>query len=953
MIMQVLPKRIVLFVTLLLVTTFSYAYDLVVAADGSGNYTTVQAAINAAPNNSTLPYTIFIKNGKYREKITIPSTKTYIQLIGESVTNTFVYYDDPATVLGTQNSASFTVNANDFTAVNITFANTYGDGSQAVAVLLNADRAVFKNCRLMANQDTLYTKGSGTPRHYFYKCYIDGNIDFIFGSSVAVFDSCVIYAKSRTTAGSSYITAANTPSGQTYGYVFRDCFLPANTGATTYFLGRPWGNGTSGTSSYNKTVFITSTMTNSVSAAGWSTWDGGTITSQITYAEYKSKSVNGGLVDVSSRVAWSKQFTDADTVGYNLPNMFSNWSPASLLGTVYDYVPEPIAVSNFRGVKGSVSSQFDWNISWPKAGIVYTLYRSNDNVNFSPVYTTTSVNDTAVNFKYVDASLPGPGNKYYYYLSASKSGFDTHNTDTVVISSKQTISSSVSTISAFLQQLGTPTDSKSYTVSGINLTGDITITAPANFEISNDNGTSWHDNSSPLVLTQTSGVVSATSILVRLSAAANGTYSGNILHTSDNADNVNVAVSGTTQAVVLIPTTLIHWPMSPTLQNSDSALARSAAIEPNTTVLKNIALADGSIAAVTSYTALYGQAFNNGIAGTGLWTTGNGGTGSNLSRIHYQEFKVKANSTSSVRVDSLIANFNFYGAAGTTSNFGYRFACVWSKSGFTADSSNVTGVDSSGVTGISVTSAKTGGFTDYLLINTKSDGVGPISRFAFILNGTNGVTLNPGDSLVIRLYSCTGSGSTGRYGTLKNVMAKGVVLSGVPVRLISFTGGNTAGTTKLWWNVASGSTVKNYAVEFSSNGNSFSTVGVVGATSAKSYQYTETRSISGVGFYRLKLTDESGKVTYSNVIKINIRNNNFNLNLYPNPVKQQLTASYPVVAKPASIRIYTVEGKMVYTQQLQQGSSVTTIDVNRLSKGSYQVVYQEGEERIVRKVVKD
>ena len=267
-----LKKIIVLLVVLVsAVTAKAVPYNLVVAKDGSGDYTTVQAAINAAPNNSLVPYTIYVKNGKYREKITVASNKTFIQLIGESVANTIIYYDDPATILGTQNSASFSINGNDFSAMDITFANTFGDGSQAVAVLINADRAAFKNCRFLGNQDTLYTKGSGTVKHYFYKCYIDGNVDFIFGSSVAVFDSCIVYAKSRTTNGTSYITAPNTPNGQTYGYVFRDCFIPANTGATSYFLGRPWGNATGGTSAYNKTVLINTTLPHTVSPLGWST----------------------------------------------------------------------------------------------------------------------------------------------------------------------------------------------------------------------------------------------------------------------------------------------------------------------------------------------------------------------------------------------------------------------------------------------------------------------------------------------------------------------------------------------------------------------------------------------------------------------------------------------------------------------------------------------------------
>ena len=103
-----------------------------------------------------------------------------------------------------------------------------------VTVLVNADRAIFNNCRFLGNQDTIYLKGGGTPRNYFKKCYIDGNVDFIFGSAVAIFDSCVVYAKSRATAGSSYITAPNTPVGQSYGFIFRDTKFPKNTGSTSY-----------------------------------------------------------------------------------------------------------------------------------------------------------------------------------------------------------------------------------------------------------------------------------------------------------------------------------------------------------------------------------------------------------------------------------------------------------------------------------------------------------------------------------------------------------------------------------------------------------------------------------------------------------------------------------------------------------------------------------------------
>lgn len=954
-------KKLIAVFVVLIIAINAKAYDVVVAQDGSGNFTTVQAAINAAPNNSVLPYTIFVKNGKYREKITVASSKTFLQLVGESVANTIIYYDDPATVLGTQNSASFSINANDFSAMDITFANTFGDGSQAVAVLINADRAAFKNCRFLGNQDTLYTKGSGTVRHYFYKCYIDGNVDFIFGSSVAVFDSCVVYAKSRSSNGSSYITAPNTPNGQAYGYVFRDCFVPANTGATSYFLGRPWGNATGGTSAYNKCVWQNSSLPTTVSPLGWSIWDAGTITSQITFAEYKSKNTNGTLADVSQRVPWSLQFSNTDTIGYNLPNMFSGWLPCSVYANFCDYKPADIAVSNFRAAKGASSSQLDWNISWPITGIKYTLYRSSDNVSFTEIYNTTAVNDTAVNFKYVDPSLPAAGQKYYYYVSASLAGFATHNTDTVLISSKQTITTSSTSISAFAQQLGTPTDVKSYTVSGVNLTGNVTITPPVNFEISDDGGTTWYTNVSPLTLTPTSGVLSIKTIAVRLNATALGDYSGNILHTSDNADDINVAVSGTTSLIVLVPVTLIHWPLTLNQTNTDSAAARSTSIQPTVSRLNNLALSNGTqVPAVQPYSDLYGQAFNAGILGNGLWSVaGNSGTGGVLNRSYYEEFVIKPVSGNSVRVDSIVSNFNFYGAAGTTSNFGFRYGCVWSKTGFTntasaVDSVDMISCDSSGVGTTPVTSAHKGGFTDYLLINTKSDGTGPVSRFAFTL-ANDGVVLNSGDSLTVRMYFSCGSGSVGRYGTLKNVMARGVVLNPAPVKLISFTGGLSNNKNTLTWNTTCETTVKNYIIESSSNGKDFNAIGTQQSNvscNANRYQYIDERNTSGITYYRLRIIDISGTITYSNVLRINGQNKVFNINIYPNPVDREMVITYPKVQTEASVTIKSLDGRKVFSQKLQVGTLTASLDVSRLIKGIYLVTYSSNGETITKRLIK-
>lgn len=721
------------------------AYDAVVAKDGSGNYTTIQAALNAAPAASAVPWTIFIKNGKYREKITV--TKPFMQLIGESVANVFVYYDDPATILGTQNSASFSVNANDFSAFNITFANTFGDGSQAVAVLVNADRAVFKNCRFLGNQDTLYLKGSGTPRAYFKYCYIDGNIDFIFGSSVAYFDSCVVYAKSRTSAGASYITAPNTPVGQAYGFVFKDNRLPANTGATSYYLSRPWPS-PSEALTRQKAVFLSSTMSSHIQPAGWSTWDANTITANLTNAEYNTKYFNGSLVDVSQRAPWSLQYNSTDSAGFTIANMFTGWDPCAVYAGFCNPLPADIAVSNFRFAKSGSNTNFNWNISWPMAGIQYDLYRSNDNVNFAIVNTQTAANDTAVNFNYTEA-IPPPGNSYYYYIRASKAGFSSHITDTLTVSSIPTITAS-GTLGSFLQGLGTPSNVQSYVVSGANMTDNIIITAPNGYEISSNSGTTWNNSATPIVLTPSSGVIANTTISVRLNAGSTGSYSGNITHTSTGATSVNVPVTGTVQAAALTSSVILQqWPL--TTNNLDSAAVRSAGVVASTPTFSKLVVSDGiTVASVPAYSATHGQAF--AATATGFWNTANGGPGGNLNRTIYEQFTVTAASTHTLRVDSLILNSSFYNTASGT-----KLAVVYSKTGFTtADSTDVPGA----------------AFGTPITLTNETSGTNANYRLAF--NGSTGITLNAGQTLTFRIYNSCSSSSNGRYGKIRNLYVMGV-----------------------------------------------------------------------------------------------------------------------------------------------------------------------------------
>lgn len=218
-------------------TTTSSSSRPTVASDGTGKYTTIQAAIDAVPANNSSRVTITIKAGTYREIVTIPSNKPYITLqgLGSSASQTVIVNNhSSAGGYGTSGSATAFVNGHDFDATNLTMSNDYGVGSQAVAVNVNADRAIFNNVRFLGNQDTLLVNNY---RGYYVNSYVEGTVDFIFGGAVAVFSNCTIYQK-RSTGGP--ITAANTSSTNTYGILI---YKSAITGAANNVtqLGRPWG----------------------------------------------------------------------------------------------------------------------------------------------------------------------------------------------------------------------------------------------------------------------------------------------------------------------------------------------------------------------------------------------------------------------------------------------------------------------------------------------------------------------------------------------------------------------------------------------------------------------------------------------------------------------------------------------------------------------------------------
>lgn len=294
-------------------------YDLVVAKDGSGDFFTVQEAINAVPYyRKKARTTILIKEGSYKEKVIIPASKNAVSLIGQGEVK--ITYDDYASKpnifgenKGTSGSSSCYIYAPDFYAENITFENTSGPVGQAVACFVSADRAYFKKCRFLGFQDTLYTYGKGC-RQYYDECYIEGTVDFIFGWSTAVFNRCHIHS-----IGNGYITAPSTDKGQKYGYVFYNCEITANSDVDKVYLSRPWRP-------YAQAVFIQCNMGKHILPEGWDNWRNKNNEKTVFYAEYKSK---GEGANPGKRVAYSKQLKN--TEGYSIEEVLSGndgWNPS-------------------------------------------------------------------------------------------------------------------------------------------------------------------------------------------------------------------------------------------------------------------------------------------------------------------------------------------------------------------------------------------------------------------------------------------------------------------------------------------------------------------------------------------------------------------------------------------------------------------------------------------------
>lgn len=298
--------------------------DITVAADGTGQFKTVQEGINAAPTGSPAhPTVIHIKPGTYKEVVYVQREKRFVRLIGEDAARTVISYGLYAAMtgldgkpIGTFRTATAQIDADDFTVENVTFENTAGPVGQALAARIDGDRVAFHHCRFLGWQDTIL---DNRGRHYYDRCDVTGAVDFIFGGGTALYDRCNI-TELRDKGGD--LTAPSTPPDQPYGLVFLQCRLlgapgvqPGSTG-----LMRPWrGEGMS--------AFVDCVMDGSISARGWDAWSGREKTCRAL--EYGSRAQDGKPAEVSARASWSRQLTAAEAAEFTIKNVLGGWEPGS------------------------------------------------------------------------------------------------------------------------------------------------------------------------------------------------------------------------------------------------------------------------------------------------------------------------------------------------------------------------------------------------------------------------------------------------------------------------------------------------------------------------------------------------------------------------------------------------------------------------------------------------
>lgn len=294
-----------------------YSQTIVVAQDGTGDYKTINEALKKLRGDLEEPVRIFIKDGRYDEKILVNNTLKNVTIEGESRKGTVITHGDYASLnnMGTSGSYTMRVDGNNITLKNLTIENTAGHVGQAVALHTTGDKIHVIDCDILGNQDTLYATGHNS-RDLFDNCYIEGTVDFIFGAATALFRGCHLHAKRD-----GYLTAASTPKENAVGYVFDHCKVTADPEARNVHLGRPWRP-------YASTFFTHCDLPKEINPAGWHNWGKEENEKTARYGEYKC---SGEGAKEEKRVGWRKTLNALDAAELTDPGRIftraSAWIP--------------------------------------------------------------------------------------------------------------------------------------------------------------------------------------------------------------------------------------------------------------------------------------------------------------------------------------------------------------------------------------------------------------------------------------------------------------------------------------------------------------------------------------------------------------------------------------------------------------------------------------------------
>ncbi len=296
--------------------------NLYVSADGSKQFKSVQEAINAIPQTTspTNPCIIHIKAGTYKELICAQREKRFVRLVGEDAEKTILTYNLNAKMpgadgkpMGTFRTPSTIIDADDFTAENLTFENSAGPVGQALALRVDGDRVVFRNCRFLGWQDTILLNRG---RQYFEGCYIAGHVDFIFGGATAFFEKCHIHCLTN-----GYITAASTPQEQPFGFVFSNCRITGESPDVRTYLGRPWR-------AFSSVTYLSTEMSGVIQPVGWNNWRDPAREKTARYAEFNS---TGPGADPTARVPWARQLSAEEAKAITAAKVLGGadgWNPS-------------------------------------------------------------------------------------------------------------------------------------------------------------------------------------------------------------------------------------------------------------------------------------------------------------------------------------------------------------------------------------------------------------------------------------------------------------------------------------------------------------------------------------------------------------------------------------------------------------------------------------------------